>query len=229
METYDLETLPGHLMIMVRDRAVLLDTGSPHSLGTPTEISLAGRTWRLLRDELGLMSRIGTALGHRVDALLGTDVLRGVPLLVDGPAGRVSFDVETPSTGSEIPLTLPCGVPELVLEHHGAAIPAFLDTGAPLSYTTPEAVAGRTPDGTEEDFHPLVGSFTAPFYQLDVIVGGRSHRGRFAVLPAQLAPLRQMIGTRWILGSEFFRDRRIMLDLDRKVAMDVTDQPPTDM
>lgn len=228
METYDLEPVPGHLMIRVQDRAVLLDTGSPHSLGTEPEITLAGRRWRLLRDELGLMSRIGAALDHPVDALLGTDVLRGLPLLLDGPASHVTFGVATPPAGSVIPLTLPCGVPELILEHDAASVPAFLDTGAPLSYTTPEAVGGRAPDGTAVDFHPLVGSFTAPFYRLDVTVGGRPHRGRFAVLPAQLAPLRQMIGTRWILGGEFFRERRVLLDLDGKVAIDVTDQPATE-
>ena len=222
METYDLEPVLGHLVIRVDGRAVLLDTGSPCSYGTVPALTLAGRTWQL-RAEPVLMERIGTVFGHRVDVLLGTDVLGAVPLLVDGPGGRVVFGMAVSTGRPVIPLALPCGVPEVTLVHESASAVAFLDTGAPLSYATPDAVAGRAPDGHAEDFHPLVGSFTVPTYQLEVTVGARPFGARFGVLPEQLAPLRQTVGERWILGVEFFRERLLLLDLAGKVAVDMTE------
>ena len=223
MESYPLLDVKRHLVIEVSGLTVLFDTGSPISVGQRGLLRLAGRTWEPAAGESPVLAQIGAWLGRPLDWLVGVDILATVPILVDGPGRRVTFGA-TPheGTGAELALDLRYSVPGVAIRHEGVTVDAFLDTGAPVSYATPGAVTGREPDSSETDFYPLVGPFTTPLYRLHVSVGGRPFTGRFGVLPVQLASLLQLIGERWILGSDYFWSRRLLLDLGAKLAIDLT-------
>ncbi|HXV90170.1 MAG TPA: hypothetical protein VD707_02315 [Gemmatimonadales bacterium] len=222
MESYPLLDVKRHLVIVVGGLTVLLDTGSPASIGRRGLLRLAGRTWEPASDS-PVLAQISAWLGRQVDWLVGVDILATMPVLVDGPGRRVTFGAKSNERGGvKLALELRYAVPEVTIRHGEAAAEAFLDTGAPVSYAAPGAVQGRRPDSSETDFYPLVGPFTTPLYQLDVSVGGRSFSGRFGVLPAQLASVLQLIGERWILGSDYFWNRRLLLDLGAKLAFDLT-------
>lgn len=221
METYPLLDVRRHLVIVVGGLTALLDTGSPASIGRRGLLRLAGRTWEPAASDSPVLAQIGAWLGRQVDWLVGVDILATTPVLVDGPARRVTFGA-TERAGVRLALDLRYAVPEIAIRHAEATADAFLDTGAPVSYAAPGAVRGRRPDSSDTDFYPPVGPFTTPLYRLDVTVGGRTFSGRFGVLPAQLASMLQLIGERWILGSDFFWNRRLLLDLGAKLAFDLT-------
>jgi len=221
METYPLLDVRRHLVIVVGGLTALLDTGSPASIGRRGLLQLAGRTWEPAAADSPVLAQISAWLGRQVDWLVGVDILAATPVLVDGPARRVTFGANE-RAGVPLALDLRYAIPEVSIRHAEATANAFLDTGAPVSYAAPGAVRGRRPDSSETDFYPLVGPFTTPLYRLDVSVGGRPFSGRFGVLPAQLASVLQLIGERWILGSDFFWNRRLLLDLGAKLAFDLT-------
>lgn len=223
METYPLLDVKRHLVIEVGGLTGLLDTGSPVSVGSHGRLTLGGRTWEPAEGEPPLLQQISAWLGRRVDWLVGVDILATTPVLVDGPGRRVTFGASPrQGTGVKLELDLRYSVPEIAIRHAETTVEALLDTGAPVSYALPEAVGGREPVSSDTDWYPPVGPFTTPLYGLEISVGGHPFQGRFGVLPAQLGPLLQRIGRRWVLGSEFFWRRRLLLDLGARVALDLT-------
>jgi hypothetical protein len=222
MESYPLLDVKRHLVVVVGGLTALLDTGSPASIGRRGVLRLADRSWEPAADS-PVLAQISAWLDRQVDWLVGVDILSTMPVLVDGRARCVTFGAKSRERGGvELALDLRYAVPEVTIRHADGTADAFLDTGARVSYAAPGAVQGRQPDSSETDFYPLVGPFTTPVYRLDVSVGGRPFRGRFGVLPAQLASVLHLIGERWILGTEYFWDRRLLLDLGAKLAFDFT-------
>lgn len=198
--TFPLEIIRDHTVARIGSAAALIDTGSP-------------RTFRAT-------DMISAQLGEPIRWLVGTDVLRRRRVLLDWIGRRIILDGADP-IGEEIPLIAYAGVYQVeVTGQHGTAL-AFLDTGAHLSYAPDSAVRGLTPTGHHRDFHPVIGVFDVPVYELDIQVGDRLIRGRFGVLASWMAdPLGLVTATGWILGSDFFRDRAIQLDLGRNRLID---------
>jgi hypothetical protein len=202
MKTYKLETVDGHLLAHLPQGLSLIDTGSPISMQPPTIVL--------------------DATQRPIKHLLGNDELSRSRILLDSVNGEYVRHVDR-MAGEEFPLRPCLGVFQIALGFRDQQWHACLDTGARLSYVTPEAVVGLTPIGNEPDFHPLLGAFDVPVYELTITVGSRTITGRFGVLPESLGGLLSMFGLNgWILGSDFFRDRSIILDLDHNLVVDVT-------
>ncbi len=200
--TFPLEIIRNHAIVRIGRAAALLDTGSPLSFRAPALVS--------------------EQLGEPIRWLVGTDVLTRDRVLLDWSGRRVVIGGPALS-GESLPLVPHAGLFQIEVEGaHGAAL-AFLDTGAHLSYAPASAVRGLVPVAHERDFYPLFGEFDVPVYALSVRVGRRKIRGRYAVLPELLAMLLAGVGgTGWILGSDFFRDRAIQLDLANNRVIDTT-------
>lgn len=200
--TFPLEIIRDHAVARIGRAAALLDTGSPLTFRAPGLVS----------DQLGMPIRW----------LVGTDVLSRDRVLIDWAGGKLV--VGGPALpGETLALVSHAGLFQLEVEGaHGRAL-AFLDTGAHLSYAPASAVRGHVPVAHERDFYPLFGEFDVPVYELSVRVGRRRIRGRFAVLPELLSMLLAGVGgTGWILGSDFFRNRAIQLDLAHNRLIDAT-------
>jgi hypothetical protein len=203
MKTYKLETVDGHLLAHLPQGLSLIDTGSPISMQPPTIVL--------------------DAIQRPIKHLLGNDELSRSRILLDSVNGEYVRHVDR-IAGEEFPLRPCLGVFQIALTFRGQQWHACLDSGARLSYVTPEAVDGLTAIGSEPDFHPLLGAFDVPVYELAITVGSRTIAGRFGVLPESLGSILTMFGLNgWILGSDFFRDRSIILDLDHNLVVDVTE------
>ena len=203
MKTCKLETVDGHLLAHLPQGFSLIDTGSPISMQPPTIV----------------LDTIQRPIKH----LLGNDELSRSRILLDSVNSEYVQHVDR-IAGEEFALRPCLGVFQIALTFRGQQWHACLDSGARLSYVTPEAVDGLTPIGNEPDFHPLLGNFDVPVYELTVTVGSRTITGRFGVLPESLGSLLTTFGLNgWILGSDFFRDRSIILDLDHNLVVDVTE------
>ncbi len=203
MKTYKLETVDGHLLAHLPQGLSLIDTGSPISMKPPAIV----------------LDTIPRPIKH----LLGNDELSRGRILLDSVNGEYIRHVDR-IAGEEFSLRSCFGVFQIGLTFAGQQWHACLDTGARLSYVASEAVEGLTPIGNEPDFHPLLGKFDVPVYELTITIGSRTINGRFGVLPESLGNVLTMFGLNgWILGSDFFRDRSIILDLDHNLVVDVTE------
>ena len=52
-----------------------------------------------------------------------------------------------------------------------------------------------------------------PVYRKTITVAGEPFRGTFGTLPAALGTILKIAGVNWILGSEVFRKREVLLAL----------------
>ena len=73
------------------------------------------------------------------------------------------------------------------------------------------AVAGLAPIGRQRDFHPAIGGFDTEVWRLPACVGERDIALEVGVLPESLARQLGGLSGGWILGSDFFRDRAIVI------------------
>lgn len=161
-------------------------------------------------------------VGAEVQWLIGNDILGTWVVELDWPRGEVRWErVANDNSGTMVPLDLHLGVPLLNVGVAGQTVTAILDSGAHLSYADPEFVAQYTSVGSTQDFYPAYGTFTTDLYRLPVTVAGREFEVQCGVLPPALRRLLPLAGSQWILGVDFFRNRRIVLDYARGRVIDI--------
>lgn len=198
-----LEIIDDHMVARLRGRAAVLDTGSSMTFRAPAIVS--------------------ERLRQPIRWLVGTDMLRRDRVLFDWPNRRLV--VGGPALSGEAMELTPHDTGLFQIEvkgEHGSAL-AWLDTGAPLSYAPASVVRGCRPVGHQRDYMVGVGEYEVAVYELTVRVGRRQIRGRFGVLPELFAMALSLVGgTHWILGTNFFRDRAIQLDLANNRLIDAT-------
>ena len=183
----------------------LIDTGSPISMKAPEEAVRA----------------VHPDLRH----LVGMDELARGPLLIDWSHGLVRQtltpsdlrQMETPHATTILRRLM--GVPAIEIRterprsDRTEESTALIDTGAPISYVPSDTVAGLEPVGEAQDFMPLFGDFTTPLYDVTIEVLGATQTIRVGVLPPLLeAALGRLLSSPWILGADFLRGRRIVMD-----------------
>lgn len=209
MPIYKLRVEQNHFLAELENGFALIDTGSPVSFGTGQPLEI-GDT----QDDLaGLLPSISHEVGAEVSSLIGTDILGAWAVVLDWNAGEIRFErapMEIP--GTEIPVHLRLGVPLLDISVQGRTVKAILDSGAQLSYADPETANTHLPVGVVDDFYPMLGRFETSVYRFPVIAGGREIDAQWGILPGALGHLLGIAGARWILGVDFFRERRIVLD-----------------
>jgi hypothetical protein len=68
------------------------------------------------------------------------------------------------------------------------------------------------PVGEKEDFHPIVGRYTTPVYELESEVAGRTFAASYGNLPSLIALPLQVGSIDGVIGYDFFKSFRVMLD-----------------
>ena len=214
IEQRPLEVVRGHQLVRFDGRTALLDTGSPTDIGRGQGLSLLGRERRPSPARTAVLDLAGTHIGARIEWLLGGELLARHRVLVDGTAGRAVF-----STGplglrgaTEVPVELVAGVPLMEISTERGPARAVLDSGAALSYAPQSVVASLTPIRTVSDFHPSIGEYRTPVFRIPVVVWGRPLVLEAGTLPQPLRAALGAISGGWIMGSDFFARRAVLLD-----------------
>src|SRR5512143_814112 len=128
--------MPGvHLILRHDAHTLLLDTGSPVSMGRrPTYHFLDREIPVLLRYQGMTMEQWSENIGVNIDALLGCDVLGRHAVTIDPEAGHVVFDEDPPpSCECVAPLQTVAGMPVVEVGLAGRRLRALFHTGATLS------------------------------------------------------------------------------------------------
>jgi hypothetical protein len=220
-EVYPLEIVENHMIAHLPGGLALIDTGSPFSLGTGRPLVLLGKTREAKTSHTRVLQTASRELGRVIDWLIGNDLLGLSTVVLDWRGGTITLAGEAAvADGCQgIPVNGWKTVPVIEFGAAGSPVRAFLDTGAPLSYAHPRAVTGLSPVRMARDVHPLFGEFETEVYRLPIQVGARAMKAEFGVLPSRQRKLLTATNG-WLLGSDFFRERRIILDYQNGRVID---------
>jgi hypothetical protein len=217
------EMVDGHVIIEYDGRRVLLDTGSPASLGPTGTWQFCGVPVTLADGGLGITpAQIGEWVGTRVDVLLGADVLSRLRFTIDldedGSGGHVRFE-RPAAAGPSIDLAEFMGIPIATVTVGDEPVRAIVDIGAKLSYLDAQMAAAFAVTGSERDFYPGIGAFRTDVRVVPIEIAGCTVELRCGVLPDSLRMTLAMADTRAILGTELLRHGAITFALPDGVLM----------
>jgi hypothetical protein len=214
------------MLMRVSNGLALIDTGAPMSIGRGRPLVIQRREWVPSTANASVLDAVREHLGVAVDWLIGYDILNAHRMLLDWRASAVHVGrARTRHIASRFPIEMLMGIPVISASHEGRSIRAVVDSGAALSYAPRSVVEGLPDAGEYQDFYPGVGAFTTPTWNARVRLGERDVVLRIGVLPEALQLLFGMLlgPEGWIIGSEFFRDRIILLDYRWRHILDLTD------
>ena len=107
-------------------------------------------------------------------------------------------------------MSLGGGVKAVMMQINGQSLKMALDTGAPLSYITDVVSVGFRQDGEKEDFHPTVGRFLTPVYNIETEIAGKPFMCSYGNLPVSMSMIFHVMDG--VVGYDFFKSFKIMLD-----------------
>lgn len=122
MKTLPLKLQACHLYLELNDELWLIDTGAPISFGSPTELCLAGQSFRIDEHMLGLTpAKLSRFVGVPCTGLLGADVLGRFDHVFDCARGPLTLSPDPlEHSGQVVQLTALMGVPILTAHRrHG--------------------------------------------------------------------------------------------------------------
>jgi hypothetical protein len=217
----------GHILLRGgHGRLALLDTGSPVSIGRGAEYRVAGQSFNPSTSMQSVLDAAGEHIGRRVDWLFGHDFFAGNRVVIDWRAREVRLSRGPHGTyeGYAIPVDLVMGVPVVTGRSRRGRLRAVIDSGAALSYVPSNVVEGLAPVGKRSDFYPGFGEFETDVWRVDAEIGGRMVSITAGILPPMLQTMFGMIlgSNGWIIGSDFFRNRVIVIDYPNGRIVDVT-------
>ena len=221
MPIHRLTIARNHLLAELTNGFALIDTGSPVSYGGGRRLEIGDSPSEPPVGPVALLHEISREVGVEVEWLIGNDILGTWVVMLDWPGREIHFQrAANEAVGTTIRVDLRLGIPQLDISVEGRTVRAVLDSGAQLSYADREVATRHSPVGVVEDFYPVLGRFETRVYRFAVTVQGREIDAQWGILPDRLRHLLPLAGARWILGVDFFKDRRIVLDFARGRVVD---------
>ena len=218
-ETFKLEVYKGHLIMTCNDNEVLIDTGSPETIGKGQTLEFMGKKVRCRESMMGFsFNSVIELLGRDIDALMGMNQLGSLCMLVDCEAGEVTFSDEPLALDNATSLPLRVSAFGVMTEAEVAGRHANLivDTGAQLSYINEPYVDGLESIGMREDFHPFMGRYKVATYDMTVKLADRPMKMVCGASPAQVQQLIAIINADGVLGHDLFTQGKVVLDFITK-------------
>lgn len=212
--TFPLEIVNDHLLVRIDRRLALLDTGSTTSIGRGRSFTAGDHTWCPDSGMSFVLDSASRQLGVRLEWLLGHDFFARQRVLIDWPGRRLVLEPEGEETqgGTVHRLESLMHVPVIHAAHRGVPVRAVLDSGAALSYAPSAATAGAPELGAQRDFYPGVGEFETIVCEVALTLGELELPVRAGTLPPMLEARLGAIADGWILGSDFFRDAKVLIE-----------------
>lgn len=222
MEEYPIEFFDNHIITHIDGKSILIDTGSPFSLGDCRSIQLLGNNYSLYSKCLNFsIDDISELLGKKVNVLLGGDILRDIYFYINCDKKIIQFSSEPLSiNGEQILIVLENNVPTLDLQINGNNFKAFLDTGAKISYIDPEITSNYKSIGRANDFYPGLGRFETNIYEVPITLGSYSFTIVAGNLPDILQMLSFILNSKVFLGNDIFKFFNVYFSYrDKKIVL----------
>lgn len=177
------ELIAGHLILEKGGHQLLLDTGSPISFGTCGDVRVFNRRIHLspspVLDARDIGRHIGALLDPPatldLDGLLGTDLLRGLEVVIDWEGRTITTSAVRPELAGWRG-DLIGGLPSTRVRINGHDVLAVTDTGARSCFAVPRVLNGAAATGVTRDFYPTLGAFETSLHLTEVGLDGRRER-----------------------------------------------------
>jgi len=216
-QSIEVNVCEGILCADFNEGRLIIDTGSPVSLGPDIAV-------RVLGSVVQLNSSFGSYAWADVRASLPFDAvgLIGVDAFSDAALG---FDIandtivrlESPIQGESAEFVM--GSPVIHCQIGEDKLRCVLDTGAGLSYLKRREVASLGQAlGKQHDFHPILGSFEVETVACAIVVGEQSVTETFGLATDQLGQLMETAKIDAILGTSFFQQSLIEIDYKNELV-----------
>ena len=216
--TYNINLVEGHLLISDNGNTILVDTGSPITVHSKTNLSFMDRDFKVHTSIMGnRISDLSSLVGISFTTLLGMDILSQYRVVFDYKNQQITFQTEEEPglEGTSYPLIDVMGSKAIRMNMKGQPLTMVLDTGAPLSYVDAAVTENLEPVGEKEDFHPIAGRYTTRIYELEAEIDDKKFTGTYGNLPAMMRMSLKLGGLDGIIGYDFFQSFRVMLDFKK--------------
>lgn len=207
MLQYPLEMPGGHLVIRHDAQALLLDTGSPVSVGRRSSYDVLDRVIPVLQRYQGMnVEQWSEIIGINIEALLGSDVLSRYAVAIDPEAGHVSFDHESPGPRTRgAGLDTVAGMPVIEIGMAGRKLRALLHTGATLSCLRDVDTRDHPCVGVTRGCFPGVGEYTTELRRVPLVIADRTVSLECGSLPWPLERALRPADVHGIVGTDLLR------------------------
>jgi hypothetical protein len=207
MLRYPLEMISGSLVAHYDNLDLLLDTGSPVSLGRHPTCYLLGREIPLLQRYKGMTVEERSAqLGTNIDLVLGADVLAHHAVSFDLQRGEVDFDDDPPGLNSRVaPLEALGGLPVIEVGLSGRTLRALFHTGAAVSCLRDADTRTYRCIGVARDSYPGFGEFATELRRVPLMFGNQPVGLECGLLPSALERALRPVGVQGVVGTNLLQ------------------------
>jgi len=215
-QSIEVNVCEGILCADFNEGRLIIDTGSPVSLGPDITVRVLGSAIQL-NSSFGAYAWLDVQKSLPFDAvgLIGVDAFSDATLGFDVANGTV-VRLESSIEGAQSSFVM--GSPVISCQIGEDKLRCVLDTGAGLSYLKHHEVAGLgQPLGNQHDFHPMLGSFEVETVACPIVVGGQSLTETFGLATEQLGRLMDAANIDSILGTSFFEKSLVEIDFKNEV------------
>ena len=204
MYEYSLSFEKEHLFMEINSLKWLIDTGAPSSFAQVNEIDLAGRSFSVSENYMGLTAgQLSEYIGTKCHGLIGVDILNQFDLLIDLNNYRLTVSIEEiKMDGNTIQMNDFMGIPIVSAKVGGEEYQLFFDTGAKISYLPESTFEAMEKLSEVKDFYPGFGTFVTSLHLVEVSVGDELYELKCGSLPSLLNMTLTMASTQGILGNE---------------------------
>ena len=216
-QSIEVTVCDGILCADFNEGRLVIDTGSPVSLGPDITVQILGNAVQL-SPSFGsyTWASIRHALPFDAVGLIGVDAFSDSTLGFD-VGNQTLAQIDSEITGNSDAFVM--GSPVMVCQIGEEKLRCLLDTGAGLSYLRDSqvSVSGKSL-GKRKDFHPILGHFDVETVACSVMVGEHLITEVFGIATESLMPLMDSAQIDAILGTSFFEKGVIEIDFSKEVV-----------
>jgi len=222
--SYEYNLVDGHIIVCDAKRQLLLDTGAPLSVGSPSPLAFAGQSHQVQDGYMGITpASLSENIGTSVSTLIGADIINRYDMQID-PATHelVLTEGELHLDGNSLEVDNFMGIPVIEATIGQDTVRLFFDTGAKLSYLDPDKTNSLEPTGTASDFYPSLGTFSTNTFDVAIGLASENIVLRVGNLPVILQETLRLANVQGILGTALlqahkitFAPRRHMMTMER--------------
>lgn len=208
---YGVALLGGHLILRHDAQVLLLDTGSPVSVGLGSSYRFLGRDFPVQSIYNGMTTEeLSEMLGAHIDVLLGADVLGQFRVTIDTETSRVAFGDDQWLAGARVlPLHTIGGLPVVDVTLAGRTRRLLLHTGATVSCLASADTGSYPCVGTARDFYPGLGEFATELRVVAITFGSHTDELECGSTPPVLERALYMVGVHGLLGTNLLRSFKL--------------------
>lgn len=219
MNQFQIKLFEGHPIINDGENIILVDTGAPSTIHITDRLNFCSENYKCYTNYMGLtVSKISDMLGTEITTLLGADVLSDYKILFNYKNELIEFNKQDIAfDGIQTVISRFMGIPIIELSIDSQKMKFFLDTGAKLSYIQDSITSNYESIGTFEDFYPGVGIFQTECFEIPTSFENNNFIVKYGNLPTILQMTLIMGGTDGIIGYDFFKNFKVVLNLEDNI------------